>query len=163
MTSHDQQRGARPTEAGRPRQGQNAPRGAPAPKPAPAPFLLPLVPEELELSPFLLALLHSAAFLDVSEEDVVDGPAACAVLDRVGLYLQRVDDDTLEQFADDLERLAEYAENENWSEAAQDFLANFLEACGFVVDEEGEEGEGEDDEEDEGDGDESEGTDERPA
>jgi hypothetical protein len=42
-------------------------------------------------------------------------------------------------------------------------LANFLEACGFVVDEEGEEGEGEDDEEDEGDGDESEGTDERPA
>lgn len=164
MTSRNQQRGARPTEPGRPRQGQNASRGAAPPKPAP--FLLPLVPDELELSPFLLALLHSAAFLDVSEEDVVDGPAACAVLDRIGLYLQRVDDDTLEQFADDLERLAEYAENEKWPDEAQAFLSTFLEHCGFVVDDEDAEDEdeddGEDEEADETD-DESEDTGERPA
>jgi len=95
---------------------------------------LPLVPAELELSPFLLALLHSAAFLDLSEEEVVDGAAACAVLDRIGLYLQRADDDTLEQLADDIERLAEYAEAQKWPEEAQEFLATFLEHCGFVLD-----------------------------
>lgn len=107
------------------------------------PFLLPLVPAELELSPFLLALLHSAAFLDLSEEDVVEGAAACAVLDRIGLYLQRADDDTLEQLADDIERLAEYAEAEKWPEEAQEFLGTFLEHCGFVVDSDEEDGEGE--------------------
>jgi len=124
------------------------------------------VPEELELSPFLLALLHSAAFLDVSEEDVVDGPAACAVLDRIGLYLQRVDDDTLEQFADDLERLAEHAENEKWPDEAQAFLASFLEHCGFVVDDEDadeDEDEDEGEEEDDDETEESEDTGERPA
>lgn len=134
MTGRDPQRGARPNQPERPGQGRSAQRASAAAKPAPVPFLLPIVPPELELSPFLLALLHSAAFLDVSEEEVVQGPAACAVLDRIGLYLQRVDDDTLEQFADDLERLAEYAENEAWPKEAQDFLATFLEHCGFVVD-----------------------------
>ena len=134
MTLNDPQRGGRPTQPGRPAQGPNAQRASAPPKPAKVPFLLPLVPDELELSPFLLALLHSAAFLDLSEEEVVHGPAACAVLDRIGLYLQRVDDDTLEQFADDLERLAEYAESEAWPKEAQAFLATFLEHCGFVVD-----------------------------
>jgi hypothetical protein len=154
MTGRDPQRGARRTQAGRPAQARNPPPN----KPAPVPFLLPLVPEELELSPFLLALLHGAAFLDLSEEDVVQGPAACAVLDRIGLYLQRVDDDTLEQFADDLERLAEHAEQEAWPEPAQNFLATFLEHCGFVVDE------GDDAElEGESDDDESASGDEKPA
>ena len=92
------------------------------------------MPPELELSPFLLALLHSAAFLDLSEDDVVEGAAACAVLDRIGLYLQRADDDTLEQLADDIERLAAHAEAQNWPEEAQEFLTTFLEHCGFVLD-----------------------------
>ncbi|HWA71458.1 MAG TPA: hypothetical protein VG937_03970 [Polyangiaceae bacterium] len=110
------------------------PTGKTSPKPTQAPFLLPLVPPELELSPFLLALLHSAAFLDLSEDDVVEGAAACAVLDRIGLYLQRADDDTLEQLADDIERLAAHAEAQNWPEEAQEFLTTFLEHCGFVLD-----------------------------
>jgi hypothetical protein len=165
MNLNDPPRGGRPTQAERGPQGRNAPRAGAAPKPAKAPFLLPLVPDELELSPFLLALLHSAAFLDLSEDEVVQGPAACAVLDRIGLYLQRVDDDTLEQFADDLERLAEYAENEDWPEPAQIFLATFLEHCGFVVDSDGESDDDSDEESDD-DSDDAEGgsaSDEKPA
>jgi hypothetical protein len=106
---------------------------------------LPVVPPEVGVSPLLLALLHTAAFLDLSDDDVVNGPAACAVLDRIGLYLQDLEDDSLEQLADDLESLRKYAESQSWPSEAQEFLATFLQHCGFTLDtdEEAEEEEGE--------------------
>jgi hypothetical protein len=99
---------------------------------------LPLVPASLEVDPLLLALLHVAAFLDVSEDDSVHPVAAGIALERVGAYVQRLDDDTIDALAEDLDTLIEHAEAANWPTAALEFLASFLENCGFAAETDGE-------------------------
>lgn len=111
------------------------------PPPAPpaassAAFQLPLIPKELELSPLVLALLQLASFLDLSEEPVVDARASGQTLARMGLYMQRLDDESVESLADDLDALAEHAKSAGWPEEALEFIQSFLENCGFVPEDE---------------------------
>lgn len=105
------------------------------PSPAQA-FELPLIPEELELSPLLSALLHLASFLDLSEEPVVGERASGQALSRMGLYVQRLDDDSVEALADDLDTLAEHARKAGWPSEALEFIESFLENCGFALESE---------------------------
>lgn len=86
----------------------------------------------------MLALLHLAAFLDVSEDDSVHPVAAGIALERVGAYVQRLDDETIDALAEDLDALIEHAEAAAWPTAAVEFLASFLENCGFAAETEGE-------------------------
>lgn len=94
---------------------------------------MPLIPEELELSPLLGALLHLASFLDLSEEPLGDERASGAALARMGLYVQRLDDDSIEALAEDLEVLAEHAKKSGWPSEAIEFIQSFLENCGFAL------------------------------
>jgi hypothetical protein len=96
-------------------------------------FALPLIPEELELSPLLSALLHLASFLDISDEPVVDAKAAGEALSRMGLYVQRLDDDSIESLADELDALSEYAQKAGWAPEAIEFISSFLPNCGFAL------------------------------
>lgn len=107
------------------------------------------MPESVEASPLALALLHVAAFLDLSDDDVVEPKLAGGVLERVGLYVQRLDDDSVEQLADDLSRIEAHAARAGWPAPAREFVHAFLENCGFVA--EGDEEESEDADQDEGD------------
>jgi len=106
--------------------------------PPPANPLLPVVPDSVAVSPLLLALLHSSAFLDLCDDDVVDPKLAGSVLERVGLYVQRLDDDTVDALAEELERLSKHAEQASWPEPAREFIAAFLANCGFRPDDEDE-------------------------
>lgn len=110
------------------------------------PFLLPVIPPELELHPVLAALLTTAAFLDVSEQDQVNEQAARQVLERVGFYVQRLSDEEVDDLAGDLEQLAEHAAKAGWSPEAREFVESFLSYCGFALEGEDEELEGEDEE-----------------
>jgi hypothetical protein len=94
---------------------------------------LPLVPDDAEIDPILLALLHAAMFLDLSEEPAVESGAARSVLERIGLYVQRLSDDEVEELAVSLERLAARAERDGFPPAAVHFIASFLENCGFAA------------------------------
>lgn len=96
------------------------------------------------MSPLLLALLHAAAFLDLSEDRSVDPEAAGAVLGRIGLYVQRLDDDSIEALANDLEDLETYARGAGWPEPAIEFVASFLQHCGFELQTDEDEDEDED-------------------
>lgn len=99
-------------------------------------FELPLIPKELELSPLLMALLHLASFLDFSEEPAVDSRAAGQALARMGHYIQRLDDESVDALADDLDALAAHAKAAGWPEDALEFIEGFLENCGFVPEDE---------------------------
>jgi hypothetical protein len=94
---------------------------------------LPLVADDAEIDPILLALLHAAMFLDLSEEPAVESGAARSVLERIGLYVQRLSDDEVEELAVSLERLAARGERDGWPPAAVHFVSSFLENCGFAA------------------------------
>ena len=98
--------------------------------------MLPVVPEELGIDPLLLALLHLAAFLDLSDDSSPDADAAGEALEHVGLYVQRLDEPLLDRLEEQLGRLYEHARAAEWPEEQREFVADFLYSCGIGQDEE---------------------------
>ena len=85
------------------------------------------------VNPIVLALLHCAMFLDLSEGPALDSNAARPVLERIGLYVQRLSDDEVEELAESLSSLAERGERDGWPPAAIEFVRSFVENCGFTL------------------------------
>lgn len=100
-------------------------------------LLLPVVPEELKLDPLLLALLRCSCFLDLSGEDGVDAQLAGEVLEHVGLYIQRLPDERLDELQAQLASLECYGSEQGWSEDLIEFIRDFLYNCGLGEDENG--------------------------
>lgn len=94
---------------------------------------LPEIPEALGLDPVLCALLQLAYFLDMAEDDVVSGEHATPNLERVGLYVQRLDDEQLDELEAQLAELVEHAISAGWSADQREWLSSFLEHCGIEV------------------------------
>jgi hypothetical protein len=113
-------------------------------------MMMPVVPAEIEVDPLLLALLHSAAFLDLSGEDSVDSQDAVDVLETVGHYIQRLPEERLEELQEQLDELAAHGKKAEWPPDFVEFVQDFLYNCGVGGDED------EEDEEDEEDKDEDE-------
>jgi hypothetical protein len=117
------------------------------------PLLLPVIPDKVRLHPLTAALLTAAAFLDLADDELLPPEVAQPILQRVGLYVQRLSDDAADRLADDLERLAKYAVQAGWPDEAREFVEQFMANCGFVVDTD-EDAESEDSESDDSDSDE---------
>lgn len=92
---------------------------------------LPVVPEELGIDPVLLGLLHTAAFLDLADDDSVDPEFAGDVLEHVGLYIQRLGAERAGQIEAQLEKLAKYAAESGWPQHLREFVSHFLYNCGI--------------------------------
>jgi hypothetical protein len=99
-------------------------------------FMLPVVPEELEVDPVLLALLHCAAFLDFAEDDAVDPDLATEVLDHIAYYVRRAPAARLEQMRAELKRVERHAAEERWPAELVEFVGEFLDNCTSEEDEE---------------------------
>jgi hypothetical protein len=108
--------------------------------------MMPSVPAELGIDPLLLALLHTTAFLDFSDDDAVEPEAANEALERVEQYVQRLPDERLASLQADLEKLEEHATQVGWPEDMIDFVRDFLYNCG-IGDEEDDELDDENDDE----------------
>jgi hypothetical protein len=113
-----------------------------------SPALLPVIPDKVRIHPLTAALLTTAAFLDLSEDEQIPPEVAQPVLERVGLYVQRLSDEAADRLATDLERLAKYATQAGWPTEAREFVEQFMSYCGFAP-AEGDEEEDEEEEEDE--------------
>lgn len=92
---------------------------------------LPLVPTELGIDPILLALLQTAAFLDLSDDDSVDPEFAGDVLERVGLYVQRLPAERVPELQSQLGRLHAHAVEAGWPPDLSEFVGQFLYNCGL--------------------------------
>jgi len=123
-----------------------------------SPALLPVIPEKVRLHPLTAALLTTAAFLDMADDEQIPPAVAQPVLQRVGLYVQRLSDEGADRLASDLERLAKYAEQAGWPTEAREFVEQFMSYCGFApadadddeeAEDDGDAEDGEDDEDDE--------------
>jgi hypothetical protein len=104
-----------------------------------SPALLPAVPEELGVDPLLLALLRCASFLDLSGDEVVNADVAGEVLEHVGMYIQRLPDERLDEIHAQLEALEAHAQKEAWSSDVVEFIQDFLYNCGLGEDDDSDE------------------------
>jgi len=95
---------------------------------------MPVIPDELGIDPLLAALLHCAAFLDLSDENSVDPDAAHLVLEHVGLYVQRLPPERIAMLETELEKLRAHGEASDWPEWVVAFIADFLYSCGIGED-----------------------------
>lgn len=86
-------------------------------------FAMPLVPESLGIDPYITAVLHSAAFLEISDDDAVDPDAAIEAMESVSAYLQRLPSDRQQALRAALARLSAYGR-------LFDFLDGFFETSG---------------------------------
>lgn len=100
--------------------------------------MMPDVPEDLDIDPLLVALLQCAAFLDFADDQIVHPDAAGEVLENVGLYVQRLPAERLDDIGDQLEILAEHGAAAGWSEDMVEFVREFLYNCGIGDDEDDE-------------------------
>jgi hypothetical protein len=98
--------------------------------------MLPAVPEELGIDPLLLALLRSASFLDLSADEAVNAELAGEVLEHVGMYVQRLSDERLDDIQQQLETLEAYGVEQGWASEQVEFVRDFLFNCGLGEDEE---------------------------
>jgi len=92
--------------------------------------VFPLIPVELGVNPFLLAVLHAVVFLAGSDDDVVNGGAAQEALEYLAGYLQRLEGDALTQTREDMACLVSYARQEKWPKQLIQSLKTFLDDFG---------------------------------
>jgi hypothetical protein len=95
--------------------------------------VFPDIPAELGIDPLLLAVLHTAVFLDGSDESIIDPEAADETLDHLAAYLQRLSGPRLRQVREDLECLASFARQQQWPKQQVRFFKEFL--VDFGIDE----------------------------
>jgi hypothetical protein len=88
--------------------------------------VFPLIPEELGISPLLLAVLHAVVFVDGSTAEVVEPDAAEEAAQYFATYLRRLQGRELERVREDIETLLGFARQEKWPRAQVEFLKGFL-------------------------------------
>ena len=91
--------------------------------------MLPVVPEELDVDPVLLALLQCAAFLDFADDGTVDPDAATDVLDHVAYYVRRLPPERRAQMQAQVEKIEAYGGRESWPTELTEFVGDFLDNC----------------------------------
>lgn len=92
--------------------------------------VFPVIPEELDIHPLLLAVLHAVVFFDGSSEDVVHDAAADEALNYLATYLQRLRGPDLQRIRADMDVLIEYGRQQEWPEEEIRFLRTFLQDYG---------------------------------
>src|SRR5262245_28188199 len=97
--------------------------------------VFPLIPEELEVHPLLLAVLHATVFLAGSDDEVVHAGAATEAMDFMAQYLRRLRGVDLERVRSDLECLTTFARQEKWPRQEIEFLASLLDDFGITEEE----------------------------
>ena len=93
--------------------------------------VFPLIPEEAEAHPLLLAVLHAVVFLDGSEDEVVDPDAADEATEYLATYLQRLSGPELRRVKEDMQVLAAYAKDQEWPKPQVRFFKEFLSSYGI--------------------------------
>lgn len=78
-------------------------------------FVMPVLPESLEVEPIVAAILHTAAFLELSgSETVFDPDGATEVANEARRYFLRLPPERLASVSNQIQRVAEHAKREKW-------------------------------------------------
>ena len=91
---------------------------------------MPVLPKALKIDPILASLLHTMAFLELSDDETVDLDWAVEAMEHVAFYIQRLTDEQIEQTDEQLKRIAAYAKKKKMPKEFVDLAQDFLENCG---------------------------------
>lgn len=95
-------------------------------------YVMPALPTSLHVDGVLAALIHVASFLELSGDDVVDPDFAVEAMEHVGLYLGRLTAQQIAAIREQLDRIAAYAQAEDWDQEVVEFLTDFIENFGLI-------------------------------
>jgi hypothetical protein len=93
-------------------------------------FVMPVLPKNLKIDPLLAGLLHTMAFLELSDDDTVDPDWAVEAMEHVAYYFQRMDDRQVETIQEQLDRITAYAKKKKMPEGFTDLAENLLRYAG---------------------------------
>jgi hypothetical protein len=94
-------------------------------------FVMPLLPEALNVDPYFAALLHCAAFLELSDDDAVDPDAAVEVMESMHAYLQRLPAQRVNELRAASLRVAQHSRGSGNPPDFVTFLDGFVEGAGL--------------------------------
>lgn len=100
-------------------------------------YVMPELPTSLRADPVVAALLHVAAFLELSGDDTVDPDSAVEAMEHVGFYLRRLPARRIATIGEQLARVAAHAQAEGWGEEPIEFFTEFMENFGLGGEDEG--------------------------
>lgn len=90
---------------------------------------MPAPPTSPGVDPIVSALLHVAAFLELSGDEAVDPDDAVEAMEHVGFYLSRFPAEQAAALRGQLDRVAAHARAKGWREEAVEF---FTELMGYL-------------------------------
>lgn len=93
--------------------------------------VVPLIPENVGVSPLFLAVFHALVFLEGSSDEILDSAAADEAAQYLATYLQRMSGDELHKLNQDLKRLEDHARRQRWTPDQQKLIQDFLEHYGI--------------------------------
>jgi hypothetical protein len=93
-------------------------------------FVMPPIPQSLGIDPILGALLHCAAFLELSDDEAVDPDAAVEAMENVSVYLTALPERRVDEFRIALAELVRHGRKDGFPEELLTFLVEFLENMG---------------------------------
>jgi len=94
--------------------------------------VFPLIPDDLQVQPLLLALLHAFVFINGSTDEIIDPEAAEEAMEYLVTYLQRLHGPALRRVQEDMACLLDYAKQQGWPKQQQTFLKSFLADYGIM-------------------------------
>lgn len=94
------------------------------------PYHLPEIPADLGIDPTLAALVHVAAFLELSGDDTVGFDEALEALEAMSAYLQRLTLEQAESVKAQLKKIAVHGERNGWPPEAVQVARKFLSNSG---------------------------------
>ncbi len=97
-------------------------------------FVMPVLPKNLRIDPILAGLLHTMAFLELSDDDTVDPDWAVEAMEHVAYYFQQMDDEQAEQIQEQLDRIVVYAKKKRMPGEFIDLVQNLLRYAGVGED-----------------------------
>jgi hypothetical protein len=98
-------------------------------------FVMPVIPEELQVDPKTLAVLHCISFLELSGDDTVDPAWAVEAMEHVAHYLQRLSSDDITRMRSEMLAIASWAETHQMPPHFIDLAQHFTEYVGLETDE----------------------------
>ena len=97
-------------------------------------FVMPLLPAELGIQPYVAAVLHAMAFLELSGHDAVNPDWAVEVTEQMAAYMARLDEPSIVELEGDLLRAVEYGRANGFPEDLLALLADFVGMTGLRPD-----------------------------
>lgn len=94
-------------------------------------FVMPVLPQSLDVDPIVASFLHLSAFLELSGNKVVDPDWAVEALEHISYYLQQLPAEGVESLREQINRVTAYARKEKWDKDVIRFFSDFLENAGI--------------------------------